>query len=165
MTREPQTEGERERKRYRNAASNLLAFGFEAADDDYTALRCSYSPSGAERRGPKAMLRAAGHVDPGYVPERPQRRPELSQPELPQPVAASVAPRSLLGLVMAVQMTAAGPVAPPRAEEPVRWHIAPPGAEWTDHVVEPDGFCEAHLDLASRGEVPFGGHVEVQDAP
>lgn len=35
-------------------------------DDDYTAPRCLYSPG--ERRGSKAMLRAGGHVDPGFVP-------------------------------------------------------------------------------------------------
>jgi hypothetical protein len=35
---------------------------------DDQAQRCWYSPSGAERHGSKTMLRAAGHVDPGYVP-------------------------------------------------------------------------------------------------
>jgi hypothetical protein len=36
---------------------------------DDQAQRCWYSPSGVELRGSKAMLRAAGHVDAGYVPE------------------------------------------------------------------------------------------------
>jgi hypothetical protein len=42
----------------------------------------------------------------------------------------------------------------------VRWHTAPPGADWTDHVYAID--CRNHLDAARRGTVPFGGRVEVR---
>lgn len=48
-----------------------------------------------------------------------------------------------------------------RADQSRRpWHVAPTGSDWQDHPVEPDGFCEAHIDAASRGEVPYGGYIE-----
>jgi len=46
----------------------------------------------------------------------------------------------------------------------VRWHIAPADADWTDHPSRPDGFCEAHMDLAARGDVPYGGWFELRKA-
>jgi hypothetical protein len=117
MTREPETEGERERERYRNAASNLLAFGFEKT----------------------APVEA--------VAQPVQHRP------------------SLLGLLARAPTVQPEPIAVPTgvAAAPVRWHVPPEGADWSAH--EADWSCVGHIDAASRGEVPFGGHIEVQDAP
>ena len=36
-------------------------------------------------------------------------------------------------------------------------HVAPPGADWTDHPADVD--CLAHIRSAELGEVPYGGHI------
>lgn len=65
--------------------------------------------------------------------------------------------RDHLGVLRAVHTPEGAQHSP---ESAAQWHIAPPDADRTDHLV--DQSCAAHIDAASRDEVPFGGWTETR---
>ena len=139
-------ETERRREAYRNAASNLLAFGYEA--DEPASHRVQSPTSGAWH--PCHCSRASDHVGALAAQRHAPRKSSLlervtaSKPPPEPPPYRGCALHS--------------PCLPGAAAQ---WHVAPPGADWTDHAV--DQFCEAHIDAGSPGEVPFGGWAETRE--